>query len=192
MAWHQPLRTLPLPDTFIQNAEHYAALLLHYNQTHNISGAKSLDKVYDNIIDSVIPIQYLEQAPTTCIDIGSGAGFPGIPLAMALPQTCFTLFEPIAKKSAFLHLVKSSLGLHNVTIATKRVEQAKGFACDLICSRAVTDTTMLIRLCKDFIAPTTTLLFYKGSKAPQEAQELAHYKIYERGQRRYLFVKDIQ
>lgn len=190
MTWHSELDTLSLPQDFIPKAEAYAQLLLHYNKTHNISGAKSLAKVYENIVDSVYPIQYLESTPSTCIDIGSGAGFPGIPLALALPDASFTLFEPIAKKSSFLHLCKSTLGLGNVSIATKRVEQGPFFKCDLICSRAVTDTTMLIKLCQEFIAPHTTLLFYKGSKAKEEAKELSNYKIYERDQRRYLFLKD--
>ena len=190
MTWHKDLDTLALPENFIPQAEAYAELLLRYNQTHNISGAKTLAKVYENIVDSVYPIKYLESIPSTCIDIGSGAGFPGIPLALALPKTSFTLFEPIAKKSSFLHLTKSTLGLTNVAIATKRVEQGPFFKCDLICSRAVTDTSMLMKLCHEFIAPHSTLLFYKGSKAQEEAKGLTHYKIYERDARQYLFLKD--
>ena len=140
-----------LPDTFWQDVDTFTTLLLQYNQTHNISGAKSKEVVLKNVEDSIYPLEYLHvNEIKSAIDIGTGAGFPGLLLALALPHVHFTLFEPIAKKSAFLHLAKTTLELKNVDIATNRVEKVSPFKVDLISSRAVTNTKMLVKLCKQF------------------------------------------
>jgi len=172
--------------------EIFCDLILKYNHIHNITGAKDKNAVMLNIEDSLYPIKFL---PTenikTAIDIGTGAGFPGLILAMAMKQTHFTLFEPIAKKSSFLHLAKTTLGLKNVTISTKRVEEVDGFDVDLISSRAVTNTDTLIRLCKNYITPSSILLFYKGERVDEEVTNLKNYKIHKKDKRNYLLIKDI-
>lgn len=182
-----------LPEDFSKNCEIFCELILKYNKVHNITGAKDKKAVYDNIDDSIFPIEFLElKNIKTAIDIGTGAGFPGLILAMALPKVHFTLFEPIAKKSSFLHLIKTTLKLSNVSVATKRVEQEQAFKVDLICSRAVTNTDMLIKLCKEYITPATLLLFYKGERVDEEIYNLENYKIYNKDKRNYLLIKDIK
>lgn len=175
-----------------KNYEIFTDLILKYNRVHNITGAKDKSAVIDNIEDSLYPIKYLPLDDIkTAIDIGTGAGFPGLILAMALPDVHFTLFEPIAKKSSFLHLVKTTLKLENVTVSTKRVEQAKAFNVDLISSRAVTNTDMLINLCKEYITSKTMLLFYKGERVDEEVTNIKNYKIYKKDKRNYLLIKDV-
>ncbi len=170
----------------------FIELILKYNKIHNITGAKDRASVIENIEDSIYPISFLEtKSIKTAIDIGTGAGFPGLILAMELPNTQFTLFEPIAKKSSFLHLVKTTLGLKNVKVSTKRVEQEEGFEVDLITSRAVTNTDMLINLCKEYITSKTNLLFYKGERVVEEISNIKNYKIYKKERRNYLLIKDI-
>lgn len=181
-----------VPIGFDKNCEIFSNLILKYNKVHNITGAKTKDIVIENIEDSLFPITFLPLGSIkTAIDIGTGAGFPGLILAMALPDIHFTLFEPIAKKSSFLHLVKTSLQLTNVTISTKRVEQAEAFNADLITSRAVTNTDMLIKLCKNYITTSSMLLFYKGERVDEEITNLENYKIYNKNKRNYLLIKDI-
>lgn len=181
-----------LPKDFDENCKKFTDIILKYNKVHNITGAKTKDKVFENIKDSVYPISFLDTKKIkTAIDIGTGAGFPGLILAMAMPNTNFTLFEPIAKKSSFLHLAKSTLNLKNVTISTSRVEQTEGFEVDLISSRAVTNTKMLINLCKSYISNSTTLLFYKGQNVNEEIDGLKSYKIYKKDMRNYLVLKDV-
>lgn len=181
-----------LPSSFWQNVEHFTTLLLQYNNTHNISGAKTKEDVLKNVEDSISPIEFLDLSTIhSAIDIGTGAGFPGLLLAMALPHVHFTLFEPIGKKSAFLHLVKTSLGLQNVDVASKRVEHVTPFGVDLISSRAVTNTKMLIQLCQNFIQPSTTLLFYKGELVEEEVQGLSNYEVHQKDKRYYLLMKDV-
>jgi len=181
-----------LPDDFSKNCEIFCELVLKYNKVHNITGAKNKKAVMENIEDSIYPIHFLPlREIKTAIDIGTGAGFPGLILAMALPIVNFTLFEPIAKKSSFLHLIKTTLALKNVTISTKRVEQAESFSVDLISSRAVTNTDMLIHICKSYISPTTMLLFYKGQRVEEEIINLQNYKIYKKDKRNYLLIKEV-
>jgi 16S rRNA (guanine527-N7)-methyltransferase len=181
-----------LPDTFWQDVDVFSTLLLQYNQTHNISGAKTKEVVLKNVDDSIYPLQYLHvNEMKRAIDIGTGAGFPGFLLALALPHVHFTLFEPIAKKSAFLHLAKTTLELKNVDVCTNRVEKVAPFQIDLISSRAVTNTKMLVQLCQKFIDPSTTLLFYKGELVDEEIQGLKNCQVYQRDKRYYLVMKDV-
>ena len=170
----------------------FAKLLLEYNKIHNISGVKNLKDAKENVYDSVYPLKYLTSYPKTAIDIGSGAGFPAIALALFLEKCEFTLFEPIAKKSAFLHLIKNELTLSHVNIQTNRIEKSNKQVVDLITSRAVGDTNMLIELSNGFYDKDTTFLLYKGEKVEREIFGLENVKIFEREKRKYLFIKGIE
>lgn len=184
--------TIPLPQDFWQKATEFTTLLLKYNQTHNITGAKTEKAVLKNIEDSIYPLRFLEtHSYKTAIDVGTGAGFPGLLLALALPDVAFTLFEPIAKKSAFLHLAKMHLNLHNVTICTQRVEKITPWPVDFISSRAVSNTKMLISLCQGYITPKSTLLFYKGEYVEEEIKGLNNCEIHQNEKRYYLTMKDV-
>lgn len=181
-----------LPSDFFSKIDDFTTLLLKYNQIHNISGAKTREAVMKNIEDSIYPLEFLHVKEfKEAIDVGTGAGFPGLLLALALPHVHFTLFEPIAKKSAFLHLAKSALQIDNVDISTNRVEKITPWSVDLVSSRAVTNTKMLIALCSGFIAPSTTLLFYKGEMVEEEIKGLSHGEIFKKGKRHYLVMKDV-
>jgi 16S rRNA (guanine527-N7)-methyltransferase len=182
-----------LEKDFEKRCALFIELILKYNKTHNITGAKDSTTIIENIEDSIYPITFLSlEKIKTAIDVGSGAGFPGLLLAMAMPKTHFTLFEPIKKKSAFLHLAKSTLGLKNVTVCSQRVEEHEAFEADLICSRAVTNTNMLITLCKKYISSATQLLFYKGENVANEIEDITNFKIYKRDKRNYLLIKEIK
>ena len=89
---------IALPKDFCSKVDLFTTLLLKYNQTHNITGAKTKEAVLKNVEDSVYPLNFLDvSALKQAIDVGTGAGFPGLLLALALPDVHFTLFEPIAK-----------------------------------------------------------------------------------------------
>lgn len=181
-----------LPENFWPKVEIFIELLLKYNKIHNITGAKNKEAAMKNVEDSIYPLNFLHvETIHKAIDIGTGAGFPGLLLALAMPETHFVLFEPIAKKSAFLHLAKSTLDLKNVEVSTNRVEKVAPFKVDLISSRAVTNTKMLISLCKGFINSQTLLLFYKGELVQEEIEGLQNCEIHQKGKRNYLIMKDI-
>lgn len=188
----QKIKNLGIDDKIFEKFELFTSLLLKYNKIHNVSGVKTKKEIYKNIYDSIYPLKFLDfKSIKKAIDIGSGAGFPGLLLAIVLPDVSFVLYEPILKKSAFLHLIKSKLELKNVIVLSCRVEKSEPFDVDLITSRAVTKTSLLIDICKNFISKDTILLFYKGSEVDKEVKAMKNYQIHKRGNRQYLFIEDL-
>ncbi len=171
----------------------FAKLLLDYNKVHRLSGAKDFDQIDANIEDSLYPMRFLDTKKIKqSVDIGTGAGFPGLILAISYPHIHFTLVEPLMKRTAFLHLVKSKLDMKNITIKNDRIENIKPFQADLITSRAVAKTALLIDLAKEFIGEKTILLFYKGEGVQKELDDSYQSEIVGRGKRNYLFIKGIK
>ncbi|MBH0275885.1 class I SAM-dependent methyltransferase, partial [Helicobacter pylori] len=80
----------------------YARILLEWNQTHNLSGAKRLSELEPQITDALKPLEFIKDFKS-CLDIGSGAGLPAIPLALEKPEAKFILLEPRIKRAAFLN-----------------------------------------------------------------------------------------
>ncbi len=163
--------------------------LLEWNKIHNLTGAMDEQTVDANIEDSLYPLQFLPDNIEKALDIGTGAGFPGLVLAIAMPNTKWTLSEPRKKRASFLHYIKTLLNLENVQVQMKRVEELEPQPFDLITSRAVMPALDLIELTKGFIAPHTTILLYKGERAKSEVEMLEHYTIYPHGKRNYLLIK---
>lgn len=171
----------------------FTDLLLKYNKVHRLSGAKNAKEVEKNIEDSLYPIKFIDfENIKKVIDIGTGAGFPGMILAIALPEVHFTLVEPLMKRTAFLHLVKSTYGLQNVDIISSRIEDAESFEADLITSRAVAKTDFLLSLADNFIGENTEFLFYKGENVYSEVHDDMDYEIIKREKRNYLWIKGIK
>ena len=86
--------SIALSDDIIGKLEAFSLLLFEWNQIHNLTGAKNIAAIYDNIVDSLYPLTFIE-VPKTLLDVGTGAGFPGLVLAIALPQTEVLLAEPL-------------------------------------------------------------------------------------------------
>lgn len=173
---------------FYDYAKKYKELLEKWNKVHNLTGAKTPSQIDEFIVDAIAPITFLPSVKTA-MDIGTGAGFPGMILAMGIPNTHFTLVEPLAKRASFLQFVKADLGLENVEVKALRVEQLPPSTYDLITSRAVTDTKMLLKLSESYRQEGSLLLFYKGEKVYDEVSELSNYKIIEMVNRHYLLIE---
>jgi len=181
-------QNINIPDDFFEKIEVYKTLLMQWNKIHNLTGAKNIAQIDEFIVDAIAPITFLPPIKNA-MDIGTGAGFPGMILAFALPQTHFTLVEPLAKRASFLQFVKANLGLTNVDVKAVRVEQLPSASYDFITSRAVTDTKMLLKLSEPFRSKGTLLLFYKGEKVYDEIDESLDYQIIEKQNRHYLLIK---
>jgi 16S rRNA (guanine527-N7)-methyltransferase len=113
-------------------------------------------------------------------------------LAIAKPDIKAVLIEPRAKRVAFLNFVKSALKLQNVEILQSRVEDLEFQKYDLITSRAVSNTSLLLELTSNISADNTAYLFYKGSLCQTEIQDakLKNYEIEKVGEHRnYLYIK---
>jgi 16S rRNA (guanine527-N7)-methyltransferase len=180
---------IDLPDNFFYNIQKYKEHLFKWNKIHNLTGAKNTQTLDEFIYDSVFPVSFLPQV-NSLMDIGTGAGFPGMILAFALPQTQVTLVEPLTKRASFLQFIKADLKLENVRVVKKRVEDMSPEVFELITSRAVTDTKMLLNLSKNFRNTDSKLLFYKGERVFDEinADIGMQHKIIETKNRHYLLL----
>lgn len=140
----------------------YLQLLLKWNQTYNLVASHDANQILiSHVFDSLSIAAYLEGK--NILDVGSGAGFPGIPLAIIFPEKKFTLLDSIGKKIQFLTQVKIKLALQNVRVIQHRVEEYKSQACyDNIISRAVTSIPKLIDLTQHLLCHQGKYLMMKG------------------------------
>jgi len=178
-----------ISDAKIERLEDFAKILHEWNQIHNLTGAKNIEAIYKNIIDSLYPITFID-IPKDILDIGSGAGFPAMPLAIVLEDTKVVLCEPLKKRVSFLKY--ASLALDNVEVVASRVEDMEHEPFELISSRAVTNTEMLLGLTTHLSSPQTRYLFYKGNRLFDEMKGLKNqldYDIVQKQQRNYLYIK---
>ena len=182
---------ITLESDILIKLENFASLLHEWNQVHNLTGAKTVDAIYVNIVDSLFPLTFMEQ-PKTLLDVGTGAGFPGLVLAIALPGTEVVLAEPLKKRVSFLKYAAIDLGLPNVSVEARRVEEVEHEPFEMISSRAVTNTKLLLDLTKEISDGQTKYLFYKGSRVFDEVADVQHqldYDIVQKNQRNYLYIK---
>ncbi len=172
----------------------FTALLLEWNKIHNLTGAKTPFDVEKNIEDSFFPTTFIEK-PSSILDVGTGAGFPGLILAIAYPDVRVVLCEPRKKRASFLKYVAMELELPNVEVAKMRVEDYDSESFGLISSRAVTDTKMLLDLTNHLQSKDTKYLFYKGEQVFDEVEAVdssLDYDIIEKERRNYLYIKGMK
>lgn len=145
--------------------------LLLWSKTHNITGYKSANDIMQNIADSLRPLEFIGDF-RNAVDIGSGCGFPAIPLAICNNDKDFVLLEPNAKKASFLKIITMHLGLKNVAILKERVESVKSARiADLITSRAVDKAENIITMSAHLLSNNGYFLLYKSaSEFSDEAQ----------------------
>ncbi|MDT8338920.1 MAG: 16S rRNA (guanine(527)-N(7))-methyltransferase RsmG [Sulfurimonas sp.] len=178
---------ITLPDNFFDNIAKYKEHLFKWNKVHNLTGARDEKTVDKFIYDSIFPITFLPKCKNL-LDIGTGAGFPGLILAMGLPDTEVTLVEPLAKRASFLQFIKANLNLSNVRVVKKRVEEMPSEIFDLVTSRAVTDTEMLLKLSENFRDKNSKLLFYKGERVYDEVSQNIKHRVIKTENRHYLLI----
>ncbi|WP_419764759.1 MAG: 16S rRNA (guanine(527)-N(7))-methyltransferase RsmG [Arcobacter sp.] len=184
------LEDLNIDKDFLKKSKKFKEILQHWGRVHNLSAELEDIKIDNNIYDSIYVLKFIKNYASIA-DIGTGAGYPGLILAMARPNIKFYLIEPRAKRVAFLNFVKNSLKLENVEILCNRVEYVKDIKVELITSRAVTNTALLLNLTKDISDENTSYLFYKGSMLESELEEakIYNYKIIKKDEKRnYLYI----
>lgn len=192
LSQHLDAEKIILANEQIVQLENFASLLHEWNQIHNLTGAKTVEAIYANIVDALYPLTFIDQ-PKTLLDVGTGAGFPGLVLAIALPETQVVLAEPLKKRVSFLKYAAIELGLSCVSVEGKRVEQVEHAPFELISSRAVTNTALLLELTSRLCDTKTRYLFYKGSRVLDEIEQMPHqlsYDIVQKNQRNYLYIKN--
>ncbi len=138
----------------------YAALMLKWNRVYNLTAIRDeLSIIRLHLLDSLAILPYVKGH--SLVDIGSGGGLPGIPLAIVRPDLAVTLVESNQKKSAFQRQAAIELGLANVTPVCMRVEHHQG-AYDVVSSRAFSDLAEFVSLSSHLLAVGGFIAAMKG------------------------------
>jgi 16S rRNA (guanine527-N7)-methyltransferase len=177
----QGLRDLALgvPANAQQKLLHYLHLIVKWNKHFNLSGITAIQEMVPlHLLDSLAISPYLEGE--RILDIGSGAGLPGIPLAIANPDKNFVLLDSNGKKTRFLFQVKVALELSNVEIVDARVDEYLSTAdtgeFSLITCRAFSSISSIVKMIEKPLASGTKLLAMKGVYPHDEIAELQQDK----------------
>lgn len=140
----------------------YLELLAKWNKAYNLTGIKNKeDMLFLNILDSMVLAPYVDKARIA--DVGTGAGLPGIPLAIYHPDKQFILIDSNSKKTRFIFQAVVTLGLANVTVVHSRVEDyASQPQVDIVTSRAFASLADFVQGCHHLLSPAGKFLAMKG------------------------------
>jgi len=163
---------VPLDEAKIGQLGNYLAHLLAMNQHMNLTAIDDPIEVWEkHALDSLALVPFLF-TKATVVDVGSGGGVPGVPLAIARPDVAVTLIDSTQKKAAFLSQVARALRLRNVAVLAERAEKI-GTRFDIVTARAVSRLITLVPIVAPLAKPGGTLLLVKGQKAAEELEEAA-------------------
>tara|TARA_B100000780_G_scaffold67149_1_gene44348 strand:+ start:1808 stop:2422 length:615 start_codon:yes stop_codon:yes gene_type:complete len=175
------------PDLSEKQIKQFAdlqCLYEHWNEKINVISRKNMETLYTNHVLHSLAIAKVIQFEngTKILDIGTGGGFPGIPLAILFPEVSFLLVDSIGKKIKVVNEVSRSIGLTNVSTLQERAENIKE-TFDFVVSRAVTNMTDFKKWVKGKINSTHNntlnngILYLKGGDLAEELKGIKHTKI---------------
>lgn len=160
-------------DEQLAKLEAYKDLLLEWNKVMNLTAITEDEQIWEkHFYDSVTP--FLNEEFETLCDVGSGAGFPGVPVQILWPEKKITLVEPLQKRCKFLNEVKDRLGLDNLTVINARAEDYAADhreSFDTASARAVARLALLLELTAPLIKKGGRLIALKGRTAMEELKD---------------------
>jgi len=167
---------IDVPDELLARMGTYLRLLLEENRHMNLTAVREPDAAWRRlIVDSLTVLPGLGALATgqKVIDVGSGGGLPGLPLAIARPDLCFTLLEATGKKARFLQACVEEMKLDHVTVINERAETvgqqpAHRSQYDLVVSRAIGTMAVVLEYCLPLAKQGGLVLAMKGPKVQQE------------------------
>ena len=164
-------RDLPNREVVVAKAAQQLAMIEEANRQFNLTRITApREAAIKHVLDSVMPWRLFVDARQV-LDAGTGAGFPGIPLSLVLPDVRFTLAESIQKKARFVESAVEKLALRNIRVEARRAEElARDGGFDVITARAVAPLERMLGLFGPALKRGTRLRLYKG---PDAAQEIA-------------------
>lgn len=161
-----------------EQCDRYAALLVEWNRKMNLTGITDPEgMLIKHFVDSLTAAPFLPSDPFSLIDVGTGAGFPGVPLAILRPDCTLTLLDSLQKRLTFLEAVCTALNLPARRIharaedAGRRPELRERF--DVATARAVAPLPLLCEYCLPFVRPGGCFVALKGPDAPAETEAAA-------------------
>lgn len=160
--------------TALPVAERYAALLADAGVERGLIGPREVDRLWERHLLNCAVMGEAVPERATVVDVGSGAGLPGVVLAIARPDLSITLLEPLLRRTTFLTECVESLGLENVTVRRARAEEVAGeYSADVVTARAVAPLERLAGWALPLLRPGGELLALKGERAAAELAEAA-------------------
>jgi 16S rRNA (guanine527-N7)-methyltransferase len=170
----QALAIEPGPD-FEDKLLEYLELLGRWNSAYNLTAVRDpLQMVYRHLLDSLAITAYIPLSARRLIDVGTGAGLPGVPLALLYPHQHYDLLDSNGKKTRFIFQVKTALGLDNIAVYRERAEQwepRKKY--DVVLSRAFASLVDMVKVCAHLCSGEGCFLAMKGTWPEQEIAALA-------------------
>lgn len=150
----------------------YLKELKKWNKTYNLTSIEDEKQIIvKHFIDSILYLSFIPQKPLKIADIGTGAGFPGVPISLVSPFLKIVLIEPSWKKCAFLKNIKRKLKIENIEIIRAKAEEVhNGF--DIITSRALWSIRDFIKNCEPLLKKDGYFLISKSLKFEEEIKEL--------------------
>ena len=169
----EPAAAAAIFGSGIDLARDYTQRLAADSETFGLLGPRELPKIWSRHVINSALLSELVPDGSLVADVGSGAGLPGIPMAIAQPNAHFTLIEPMERRANWLVSVVNDLGIKNVDVIRARAEEVSRTDFDIVTARAVAALDKLLKL----LTPLTrgsnlkTVLALKGSRAPVEIAE---------------------
>ena len=169
----EPAAAAAIFGSGIDLARAYTQRLAADSETFGLLGPRELPKIWSRHVINSALLSELVPDGSLVADVGSGAGLPGIPMAIAQPNAHFTLIEPMERRANWLVSVVNDLGIRNVDVIRARAEEVSRTDFDIVTARAVAALDKLLKL----LTPLTrgsnlkTVLALKGSRAPVEIAE---------------------
>lgn len=162
----------PVSEEQLDQLEAYKDLLLEWNKVMNLTAITEEGQIWEkHFYDSVCP--FLKEDFETLCDVGSGAGFPGIPVQILWPEKKITLVEPLQKRCRFLNEVKEKLGLEHLEVVNARAEDfaaERRESFDAASARAVARLALLLELTAPLVKKGGRVIALKGRTAREELQ----------------------
>lgn len=166
--------SLPCEPEAIARFRIYYDALEEKNKVMNLTAISGEDEsARKHFLDSVAPLLYFDMAGKSVIDVGTGAGFPGLPLKILQPQLRLTLLDSLQKRIGFLSEVCESLGLRDIECVHARAEECgtRREQYDFAVSRAVARLNMLCELCLPYVKVGGAFIALKGPAVTEELKE---------------------
>jgi 16S rRNA (guanine527-N7)-methyltransferase len=155
----------------LPRVERYAGLLAGAGVERGVLGPNEVPRLWERHLLNSAVIAELVPRPCSLVDLGSGAGLPGIVLALVLPDVEVVLLEPALRRAAFLEECVADLALGNATVVRARAEEMAGaLAADVVTARAVAPLDRLAALALGLLRPGGIVLAVKGAKAAEEVR----------------------
>lgn len=171
---------LHLKSEAVEKLAGYHALLLDWNQRMDLTNVPLEQMAARHYADSLLPLLQGDWFPPSArlIDVGTGAGFPGMPIAIARPDIQVVLLDSLKKRCGFLEVVVAHLKLKNVTVVHARAEDAAHSALrqsvDIACARAVAPVNVLLEYLLPFVKVGGRALLWKGPTLAEEMRQAQH------------------